>query len=95
MTSRRQVFFDGCSYEALDNMTATAHDKARRRAHNGNGARAPYKMTRARGRRNHAPSSLGRLREYMLSCSRYMVRYAVLSLPVGMTRPPRVLSYER
>jgi hypothetical protein len=24
-----------------------------------------------------------------------MVSYAVLSLPVGMTRPPRVLSYER
>ena len=41
------------------------------------------------------PAVLIAVREYMLSSSRYMVRYAACPCPPGMTRPPRVLSYER
>ena len=41
------------------------------------------------------PAVLIAVREYILASSRYMVRYAVCRCPLGMTRPPRSLSYER
>ena len=41
------------------------------------------------------PAVLIAVREYILASSRYMVRYAMCPCPLGMTRPPRSLSYER